>query len=106
MGQYGTAGDTGFSVLSGRAASRPTSRPEFSSRPYVERRDHRPRARSPQVTHNRVRVLDLESHSASTRSNSNNCEHEGGRKNNTTSIPLQRLPPAVSRTTRYDTGCS
>ena len=39
MGQYGTAGDTRFSVLSGRAASRPTSRPEFSSRPYVERRD-------------------------------------------------------------------
>ena len=78
----------------------------FLVAPTLRGATHRPRARSPQVTHNRVRVLDLESHSASTRSNSNNCEHEGGRKSNTTSIPLQRLPPAVSRTTRYDTGCS
>ena len=78
----------------------------FLVAPTSRRATHRSRARFRQVGHNRARVLGLESHSASTRSNSNDCEHEGGRRNNTTSIPLQRLPPAVSRTTRYDTGCS
>ena len=92
-------------LLTSRLRAR--NRFRIASRPPTSRAAiYRSGVRSPLVGHSHARVPEVESHTASTRSNSIGWEYGGCSRNNTTSIHLQGLPPAASRTTRYDTGCS